>query len=212
LFVRDKLLQIRAIVLFALTLLVGPPAFAETPLPAAPLALDIYNFGQIDPMYFRGAQPDQKGFAALAKAGVKTVIDLQAKGIANEKQLVEAAGMKYVRIPMTTHVPPTPEQLTQFLELVTDPASQPVYVHCKEGRHRTGVMTAVYRMTKDGWHADKAFDEMKRFKFGWAFLHSEFKRFVYAFKPAAVKFASVIPGDARNAITPKAMAPVGAER
>jgi tyrosine-protein phosphatase SIW14 len=81
---------------------------------------------------------------------VKTVIDLQEDGNVTEGQLVESAGMKFYRIPMTTHEAPTREELTLFLRLVNDPANQPVYVHCAGGRHRTGVMTAVYRMTHDG--------------------------------------------------------------
>jgi tyrosine-protein phosphatase SIW14 len=82
---------------------------------------------------------------------VKTVIDLQEDGNVTEGQLVESAGMNaFDRIPMTTHEAPTREELTLFLRLVNDPANQPVYVHCAGGRHRTGVMTAVYRMTHDG--------------------------------------------------------------
>ncbi len=61
------------------------------------------------------------------------------------------------------------------------PASQPVYVHCVGGRHRTGVMTAVYRMTKRRLSGEQAFREMKQFKYGPDFLHPEFKRFVYEF-------------------------------
>ena len=38
-----------------------------------------------------------------------------------------------------------------FLKIVNDPKNQPVYVHCVGGRHRTGVMTAIYRMTVDKW-------------------------------------------------------------
>jgi len=98
-----------------------------------------------------------------------------------DKLLVERAGMKYVQISMTTHAPPTPSMVESFLEVVTDPASQPVYVHCVGGRHRTGVMTAVYRMTQERWTADQAFTEMKQYKFGPDFLHPEFKRFVYGY-------------------------------
>jgi hypothetical protein len=43
-------------------------------------------------------------------------------------------------------------------------------------------MTAVYRMTHEGWTADQAFREMKRYKFGADFLHPEFKKFVYGFR------------------------------
>ncbi len=42
-------------------------------------------------------------------------------------------------------------------------------------------MTAVYRMTQDGWSADQAFKEMKQYKYGADFLHPEFKKFVYAY-------------------------------
>ena len=91
--------------------------------------------------------------------------------------------MTSFKIPMNTHVPPTSAQLAQFMKIVNDPANQPVYVHCVGGRHRTGVMTAAYRMTNEGWTSDKAFSEMKQFKFGADFLHSEFKQFVYGFKP-----------------------------
>jgi len=61
--------------------------------------------------------------------------------------------------------------------------SQPVYVHCVGGRHRTGVMTAVYRMTRDGLSGADAFKEMKQFKYGPDFLHPEFKAFVKSYEP-----------------------------
>src|SRR5205814_4161784 len=112
---------------------------------------------------------------------------------ANERAMVETAGMKYFQIPMTTHESPTPAKLDQFLRIVNDPASQPVYVHCVGGRHRTGVMTAVYRMTQDGWTADQAFKEMKQYKFGADFLHPEFKDFVYSYHAPAVRVASAQP-------------------
>ena len=54
--------------------------------------------------------------------------------------MVRTAGMDFYRIPMTTRVPPTGEQIDLFLRLVNDPAAQPVYVHCEGGKHRTGVM------------------------------------------------------------------------
>src|SRR4029079_11201296 len=129
-----------------------------------------------------GEQPEGADYANLAAFGIKTVIDLQADGQASEQLQVEKAGMAFHRIPMTTHVAPTKAQIAEFLKLVNDPANQPVYVHCAGGKHRTGVMTAVYRMANDNWSADQAFKEMKSYKFGADFLHSEFKRFVYGFK------------------------------
>ena len=78
---------------------------------------------------------------------------------------------------------PTTAQLAQFLGIVNDPASQPVFVHCVGGRHRTGVMTATYRMMSEGWTGEQAFNEMKQYKYGAEFLHPEFKKFVYGYHP-----------------------------
>ena len=150
--------------------------------PGARSAITIDNFGEVGPAYFRGAQPEGADYAALAAFGIKTVIDLQRDGEVTEQQFVERAGMTFHRIPMTTHTAPTAQQIAEFLALVNDPANQPVYVHCAGGRHRTGVMTAVYRMAEEGWTSDRAFKEMKQYKFGADFLHSEFKQFVYAYR------------------------------
>ena len=147
-------------------------------------SVHISNFGRINDNYYRGAQPRGSDYRELSALGVKTIINLTSSDSqSDERAMAEHAGMNYVQIPMTTHVPPTQEQIKQFLSLVTDSASEPVYVHCVGGKHRTGVMTAVYRMTLDGWNADQAFKEMKQYKFGWEALHPEFKKFVYSYQP-----------------------------
>jgi uncharacterized protein (TIGR01244 family) len=155
-------------------------AAADAPVAAA---IGIDNFGQVNSHYYRGAQPREGDYAKLAALGVKTVIDLTKDGEAQEANLVHAAGMSFYRIPMTTHEPPSKDKVTQFHENVNDPANHPVYVHCQGGRHRTGLMTAVYRMTNDHWTADQAFAEMKKYRYGADFLHAEFKQFVYAYQP-----------------------------
>src|SRR5688572_19361367 len=116
---------------------------------------NIKNFGQINENYYRGGQPMGSDYDDLARLGVRTVINLTSHDAEeNEKSMVEKAGMQYVQIPMTTHQSPSSGQIKTFLEIVNDPANQPVYVHCVGGKHRTGVMTAVYRMLEDGWSAD----------------------------------------------------------
>jgi len=148
--------------------------------PAAKLAaIRIDNFGQINGNYYRGAQPDEDDYADLSALGVKTVIDLTRDGRDDEEALVESAGMKFYRIPLTTSDRPADAEVAEFLKLVNDPVNQPVYVHCQGGRHRTGTMTAVYRMTHDGWTADQAYDEMKKFHFEGFPGHPALKHFVY---------------------------------
>lgn len=149
----------------------------------------IDNFGKVDDAYYRGAQPDRADYGDLSKLGVKTVIDLQAGGSSREKGLVEQAGMSFYRIPMTTSERPSDAAVEQFLSLVNDPARQPVYVHCAGGQHRTGVMTAIYRMTKYGWSEDKAYDEMKQFKFETFLEHPELRQFVHDFSATRKRVA-----------------------
>ena len=173
----------------AVVLATAVPASAKDTKPAAPSTsaaplVQIDNFGRINEHYYRGAQPTERDVADLAKLGVKTLIDLtNGDGDSNEEQLAEGAGMKFFKIAMDTRVVPTPDQVATFLKIVNDPGNQPVYVHCVGGRHRTGVMTAIYRMTQDQWSPDQAFKEMKTYKYGADFLHPEFKKFVLAFKP-----------------------------
>jgi protein tyrosine/serine phosphatase len=186
----------------ALTLSLATPAVAR-PDSASSAAgvvdiakVHITNFGRVSPTYYRGGQPKGHDYSDLAALGVKTLINLTSDDAeTHERAMAQSAGLAYVEIPMTTHVVPTAAQLAEFLRIVNDSTNQPVYVHCVGGRHRTGVMTAVYRLTHDGWTADRAFQEMKQFKFGADFLHPEFKSFVYSYgaqragaaSPAAAK-------------------------
>jgi tyrosine-protein phosphatase SIW14 len=163
--------------------LAGPPSVA-----VAPATVGIDNFGRVGPSYYRGAQPRGQDYADLARLGIRTVINLTSDDAsADERAMTENAGMAYVQIPMTTRKAPTAAQLAEFLSIVNEPANQPVYVHCVGGRHRTGVMTAAYRIAVEGWTADQAFKEMKRYKFGADFLHPEFKRFVYDYRPDTLR-------------------------
>ena len=165
------------------------PGAAATAAPA----VQIDNFGRINEHYYRGGLPHETDYPALARLGVKTMIDLtDDDGDSSEQRLAETAGMKFFKLAMNTRVVPTAGQIATFLSIVGDPANQPVYVHCVGGRHRTGVMTAIYRMLEDKWTPDQAFKEMKSYKFGADFLHPEFKKFVLAFNPALAA-ASILP-------------------
>jgi len=166
------------------------PAIAQnaSPLAASTSAalsrIQIGNFGKINDNYFRGSQPKGADYSDLASFGVKTVIDLQEDGPSNEAGYVKAAGMNFFRIGMTTTKAPTDAQIAQFFEIVNNPANQPVYVHCAGGRHRTGTMTALYRMTFDGWTPTQAYNEMKQYRFEGFPDHPVLRNYVYAYHPA----------------------------
>ena len=176
-----------AAVAAAISLALPVAAYAGGPSNAPAVSgatVRIDNFGRIDAHYYRGSQPEGRDYTDLAAIGVKTIINLTSDDAQpNEKALTEQAGMSYVQIPMTMHRAPTEAQLAEFFRVVDDPARQPVFVHCVGGKHRTGVMTAAYRIAEDHWTADQAFKEMKDYHFGMDFLHSEFKNFVFGYHP-----------------------------
>ena len=138
----------------------------------------IKNFGQMDERFFRGGQPKENDYSQLAALGIKTVIDLQDDPKAYEKQNVEALGMKYVNIPMSDKDYPETAKIDQFLKLVDDPTTGKFYVHCAGGRHRTGVMGAVYRFNHYNWNYDQVYAEMKKYDFYSRWGHGDMKKFV----------------------------------
>jgi len=138
----------------------------------------IKNFGQMDERFFRGAQPKERDYSALAALGVKTVIDLRDDATDYERPAVEALGMRYVNIPMSDKHYPREEQITEFLKLANDPETGAFYVHCAGGRHRTGVVGAVYRFTKYGWNYEQVYREMKDYDFYTRWGHGDMKKYV----------------------------------
>jgi protein tyrosine/serine phosphatase len=138
----------------------------------------IKNFGQMDDRFFRGAQPKENDYGQLAALGIKTVIDLQDDPTPYEKRNVEALGMKYINIPMSDKDYPGTDKITEFLKLVDDPTTGKFYVHCAGGRHRTGVMGAVYRFNRYNWNYDQVYAEMKKYDFYTRWGHGDMKKFV----------------------------------
>lgn len=140
--------------------------------------IKIRNFGKMDEKFYRGAQPQKDDYQSLKLLGVKTVIDLRDDPTDYEKAAVESLGMRYVNIPMSDKKYPQAESIVEFLKLADDPKTGVFFVHCEGGRHRTGVVGAVYRLTKYGWSYDQAYQEMKSYDFYTRWGHAAMKDFV----------------------------------
>ena len=141
-------------------------------------SINISNFGQMDDRFFRGAQPKAEDFQSLSSLGIKTDIDLRNDPTDFERSSAESAGIKYVNIPMSDKDYPTEAEIKQFLAVVNDPATGKFFVHCAGGRHRTGVMGAVYRFNHDHWNFAQVYDEMKAYDFYTRFGHGNMKKYV----------------------------------
>jgi protein tyrosine/serine phosphatase len=168
---RTSLLALLAIISFSMM------AAAQTSPSSFP-GISIANFGQMNDHLYRGAQPSQSDYKALADMGIKTIIDLRNDYESFARSSAEAAGLKYVNIPMNGVSAPSDEDVAKFLQVINDPASGKVYFHCKAGIHRAGTMGAVYRINHDGWDYDKAYAEMKNYQFSAGLFHGGLKSFV----------------------------------
>lgn len=144
-------------------------------------AVDIENFGKVNDHFYRGSQPRGRNYEQLAALGVKTIVDLREDAELEARANAERAGLHYINLPLKEKSYPPAEAAARFLETVNNQTHWPVYVHCAGGRHRTGVMTAVYRMSVDGWNLEQAYKEMKQFDFYTAWGHACYKDYVYDF-------------------------------
>ena len=130
------------------------------------------NFGRMDHRLYRGAQPSSAGFAALKALGIETIVRLSLgdEGSASEKTQVESLGMGFVNLPWSSVREPPAEQVIAFLKLMRENPDRKIFVHCKAGADRTGVMVALYRIALNHWTPDQAIDEMKAFHYRSVFL------------------------------------------
>lgn len=169
----------------------------------AGVRVDIKNFGKVNERIYRGGQPEDDEYEQLAAIGIKTVIDLREDPEKYARRSAQDAGLRYINIRLNSKRPPTIEESDQFLRLVNDQNNWPVFVHCAGGRHRTGVLLAVYRMEMDGWSARQAYEEMKDFKFYSSWGHGDMKAYVFDYynRMLARRAAPPIPASRARRVT-----------
>lgn len=175
---KNKFLQKTAAALIALFSFAALTAAQTTAEKQTFPNVKIGNFGQMDERLFRGAQPLEGDYQSLKDLGVNTVIDLRNDPTDYAKGAVEALGMKYVNIPMSGWKTPKMESINEFLALMEKPDTGKVYIHCKAGKHRTGVIGAAYRYNKYGWDYDQVYKEMKDYDYSNGLVHGKLGSFV----------------------------------
>lgn len=163
-----QLMRKRRRALYGVCVLVGGTLVlqgcATFPQSASP-SNDLPAFSQVDDGLYRGGQPSPEGLEQLSHMGIKTVINLRqpSQAMQEERRSVEALGMEWVNIPMWFWWRPSDQQVHRFLRIVTDPAKRPVFIHCRQGWNRVGVMVAIYRVVRQRWTPQQAHAEARRF-------------------------------------------------
>ena len=123
------------------------------------------NFYKVNDTLYRGGQPKPVGWDLLRQLGIKTVINLRDADTNSEveEEDVLSAGLQYFNFPFERWGRPEDREMEQVLSIINDPANQPVFIHCQRGADRTGVVIAVYRISRERWTDEQAITEAKRF-------------------------------------------------
>lgn len=121
---------------------------------------DIPRFYEVDPGRIdRLAQPTELGIAELAKKGVRTIIKLNTDNLDMERAAASHAGIRLIEKPISGLFAPNEQTENEIQALLRDPHLWPIAFHCEQGRDRTGLVAALYRMNVQGWSPDAAHKE-----------------------------------------------------
>lgn len=167
----------------AQTLTIGICWFFRFAVAADAPAAHVRNFGKVNDHLYRGGQPEIVGLQELGAMGVKVDIDLRQahEGTELEREAAKKLGMKYINIPFPELSAPPNQLVQQVLALLTGSNTDPVFVHCRRGKDRTGTVIACYRIQHDGWDNQRALAEAKQY--GMSFAERGMRSYIIHFTP-----------------------------
>jgi protein tyrosine phosphatase (PTP) superfamily phosphohydrolase (DUF442 family) len=156
-------------------------------------ALQTYHLAMVQPgVLYRDGNRDLREFQhALQLTGTKTVVSLiDDRELADpakpqfqqEIDFCQAQGIKHIRIPVPLGGWPSGDDLKKFIAIVSDPANQPVLVHCAQGVRRTGMFVAAYQESALHESPAETEAEIQAFKHKPKDLE-DVKAFIHAYDP-----------------------------
>jgi protein tyrosine phosphatase (PTP) superfamily phosphohydrolase (DUF442 family) len=145
---------------------------------ATPIALEgVPNLHRINANLYRSAQPTAEGMKNLQKLGIRTIVSLRTFN--SDEDELEGTSLKSFRFRVKTwHI--EEEDAVGVLKIITDPANQPVLIHCQHGADRTGTMCALYRIAVEGWSKEQAIREMVDGGYGYHPIWSNLRPWIEA--------------------------------
>ena len=116
------------------------------------------NVTNLKHLYFSG-QPDEATLATASENGVTTVINLREPSEMSwdEQAAVEAAGMKYINIPVVRGQEFDAATMSAITEAVQAQDGEPVLLHCGSGLRATAWL-AIHMVDDHGSSQENAFE------------------------------------------------------
>ena len=117
----------------------------------------IRNYTQVDATIACAGATAPEALAELKRRGFVSVINFRTAGeqganLEAEEAAARDVGLKYIHIPFRS---PTVEATETFLDVITDSANQPAFIHCASA-NRVGAMWLIKRVKLDGWDVARA--------------------------------------------------------
>ena len=126
---------------------------------------ELPRFKQVSERLYRGAQPRDEGLSRLRDLGINTIINLRGASARTRAQEAEARtlGLNYFNVALPNWGRPQDARVRRILEIIAAPENGRVFVHCRTGVDRTGMIVAIYRMAHEGWSNEDALTEAERY-------------------------------------------------
>jgi protein tyrosine/serine phosphatase len=130
-----------------------------------------HNLGVVEPgrVYRSGRMRLSQLREAIEKFGLRTVVNLahHADDPADraEEALVLGKGLRYVKERWPGNGVVQQKRLRWAVGVLSDPANQPVLVHCVRGSLRTGAAVAAFRILEERWSRERVREEMVRYRY-----------------------------------------------
>ena len=131
---------------------------------------------------WQGARPLRR---LLARERIKTILTLSAINQDDPKyveqdRVVGEAGVAWRFVPIRGSYA-TVAQMAEAVEVLADPALQPIFYHCVAGHHRSSQVQAAYRISREGWSASRAWAEVAALPWARPATDLEDRRLIEAF-------------------------------
>lgn len=117
---------------------------------------------------YRGGHPSVTGLKNLAQSKIKTVLDLENNldaPLEAEASQVKNLGMTFISVPLSGISSPSKADMNYIQSVLKDQTAYPIYVHCKYGSDRTGLVIGLYRVFGQNWTPQEAYEEMEQHGF-----------------------------------------------
>ena len=154
-----------------------------SPLPradacATPLSTKVTNSCVVSrDVLWRGAKPDPLAATELVNLGVRTVVNLEL-ALDDRDAFRDARprsglplNIDYFRVrewePNVRMAPGLLDRHVADFLAITRSQPRPIYVHCRSGQNRTGVMIAAYRVLEENKSVEFAISEMEGYQGIW---------------------------------------------